>query len=36
VAAGEIPVAAADREVEAAVVDVLPAVAGAAETVNSL
>ena len=35
VAAADL-LAAADREVEAAVVDVLPAVAGAAETANSL
>ncbi|HEV2017343.1 MAG TPA: hypothetical protein VGQ98_03435, partial [Gemmatimonadaceae bacterium] len=36
VAAADLLAVAAEWEVEAAVVDVLPAVAGAAETVNSL
>jgi len=36
VAAADLLVVVAEREVEEAVVDVLPAVAGAAETVNSL
>jgi hypothetical protein len=36
VVAADPPVVAVEWEVEAAVVDVLPAVAGAAETVNSL